>query len=50
MRPRRVAGVRQFWVEPRTGRNPKTGESVAVAAKRVMFFKAGKALRERVGS
>ena len=32
----------------RTGRNPKTGESVAVASKRVMFFKAGKELRERV--
>ena len=32
----------------RAGRNPKTGESVAVEAKRVMFFKAGKALRERV--
>ena len=32
----------------RAGRNPKTGESVAVEAKRVMFFKAGKAVRERV--
>jgi integration host factor subunit beta len=29
----------------RGGRNPKTGESVAVAAKRVMFFKAGKSVR-----
>ena len=32
----------------RTGRNPKTGESVAVEAKRVVFFKTGQALRERV--
>ena len=32
----------------RAGRNPKTGESVAVEAKRIMFFKAGKAVRERV--
>ncbi|MEO5350795.1 MAG: integration host factor subunit beta [Magnetococcus sp. YQC-3] len=32
----------------RTGRNPKTGASVQVEAKRVMFFKAGKQLRERV--
>jgi integration host factor subunit beta len=32
----------------RSGRNPKTGESVTVDAKRVMFFKAGKELRERV--
>ena len=30
------------------GRNPKTGEKVAVAAKRVLFFKTGKGLRERV--
>jgi integration host factor subunit beta len=32
----------------REGRNPKSGESVSVAAKRVMFFKAGKELKERV--
>jgi integration host factor subunit beta len=32
----------------RVGRNPKTGESVKVDPKRVMFFKAGKELRERV--
>lgn len=32
----------------RTGRNPKTGEAVAVAAKRVPHFKAGKELRERL--
>ena len=34
----------------RAGRNPKTGESVAVEAKRVLFFKTGKELRERVDS
>ena len=34
----------------RAGRNPKTGESVAVEAKRVLFFKTGKGLRERVDS
>jgi len=28
------------------GRNPKTGETVAVPAKRVPFFKAGKELKE----
>jgi integration host factor subunit beta len=32
----------------RAGRNPKTGESVKVDAKQVMFFKAGKELRELV--
>jgi integration host factor subunit beta len=33
---------------PYEGRNPKTGDSVPVAAKRVPFFKAGKTLREIV--
>ena len=33
---------------PRTGRNPKTGEKVAVPGKHVSHFKAGKELRERV--
>jgi integration host factor subunit beta len=32
----------------RTGRNPKTGETVHVPAKQVPFFRAGKSLRERV--
>ncbi len=33
---------------PRTGRNPKTGESVALPGKHVPHFKPGKQLRERV--
>jgi integration host factor subunit beta len=33
---------------PREGRNPKTGDSVDIPAKRVPFFKAGKELREMV--
>ena len=33
---------------PRQGRNPKTGEPVSIAAKRVPFFKAGKDLRTLV--
>jgi integration host factor subunit beta len=32
----------------RTGRNPKTGETVQVAAKHIPHFKAGKEMRERV--
>lgn len=32
----------------RTGRNPRSGESVEIPAKRVPHFKAGKALREAV--
>ena len=31
-----------------TGRNPKTGEKIAVSPKRLPFFKVGKELRERV--
>ncbi|XID75890.1 integration host factor subunit beta [Alkanindiges sp. WGS2144] len=34
--------------EPRVGRNPKTGDSVKVAAKAVPHFKPGKALRDAV--
>ncbi len=33
---------------PKTGRNPKTGELVKVAAKRRPHFKPGKELRDRV--
>lgn len=34
--------------DARMGRNPRTGESVPVEAKRLPFFKTGKALRERL--
>lgn len=34
--------------EARTGRNPRTGETVKVDAKRLPFFKTGKGLRERL--
>ena len=34
--------------KPRTGRNPKTGASVAVPAKRVPYFKPSKELRDLV--
>ena len=33
---------------PRIGRNPKTGDAVALSAKYVPHFKPGKELRERV--
>ncbi len=33
---------------PRMGRNPKTGDAVALPGKHVPHFKPGKALRERV--
>lgn len=36
--------------KPRKARNPKTGEKVDVPAKRVLHFKAGKALRETMNS
>ena len=35
---------------PRMGRNPKTGEAVALAGKHVPHFKPGKEMRERVNS
>lgn len=34
--------------DARKGRNPRTGETVMVEAKRLPFFKTGKALRERL--
>jgi len=34
--------------DPRTGRNPRTGQSVQVTGKVVPHFKPGKELRERV--
>jgi integration host factor subunit beta len=46
-----IRGFGSFVVKPRQarqGRNPKTGDLVAVAAKRVPFFKVGKELKLRV--
>jgi integration host factor subunit beta len=36
--------------DSRTGRNPRTGESVQVGEKYVPFFKTGKQLRERLNT
>jgi len=36
--------------DARTGRNPRTGESVEVEEKHVPFFKTGKLLRDRLNS
>jgi integration host factor subunit beta len=35
---------------PYTGRNPKTGESIAVKPKKLPYFKVGKELRENLTS
>jgi integration host factor subunit beta len=46
-----IRGFGSFVVkhrEAREGRNPRTGLTVTVAAKRVPFFKVGKELRVRV--
>jgi integration host factor subunit beta len=46
-----IRGFGSFVVkhrEAREGRNPRTGLTVTVAAKRVPFFKVGKELRGRV--
>lgn len=34
--------------EARTGRNPRTGENIEIAASRLPAFKAGKALKDKV--
>ncbi len=46
-----VTGFGRFSTKSRparTGRNPRTGESIAVAASKAPSFKAGKALRDRL--
>ncbi len=35
---------------PRKARNPKTGEAVEVPEKKVLYFKAGKALKESLNA
>ena len=36
--------------QARAGRNPRTGDTVAVPAKHVPYFKAGKEMRERLNA
>ncbi|MEZ4818503.1 MAG: HU family DNA-binding protein [Bdellovibrionota bacterium] len=46
-----IRGFGSFKVKeykPYTGRNPKTGDQVQGRAKKLPFFKVGKALKERV--
>ena len=48
-----IMGFGSFTVAERAeriGRNPKTGESITIAAARVPKFKAGKALKDAVQS
>lgn len=48
-----IRGLCSFYVKKHKsykGRNPKTGESVQVAPKKLPFFKFGKELKERVDS
>ena len=47
----RLVGFGTFSVADRkatTGRNPRTGETIQIAARRQAKFKAGKALKEAV--
>ena len=47
----RLVGFGTFLVskrEARTGRNPRTGQSIQIPAKKVPKFRAGKALKESV--
>jgi len=46
-----IRGLCSFYVKKYksyTGRNPKTGEKVKIASKKLPFFKPGKELKERV--
>jgi len=48
-----ICGLCSFFVkeyESYKGRNPRTGERVQMAPKRLPFFKCGKELKERVDS
>jgi len=48
-----IRGLCSFFVkeyQSYTGRNPKTGEQVVIAPKKLPFFKCGKQLRERIDS
>ena len=47
----KIRGLCSFYVKDYpgyTGRNPKTGETVQVSAKKLPFFKCGKDLKDRV--
>lgn len=49
----KLSGFGNFMLrdkKERPGRNPKTGEEVAVSARRVVTFRAGQKLRARVNS
>ena len=46
-----IRGLCSFYVKKYksySGRNPKTGEKVKIASKKLPFFKPGKELKERV--
>lgn len=46
-----IRGFGSFVVKDyraREGRNPKTGEKIPVAAKKLPFFKVGKELKQRI--
>ena len=46
-----IRGLCSFFVKKYggyTGRNPKTGEKVKIKPKKLLFFKVGKELKERV--
>jgi len=48
-----IRGLCSFYVKQYkayTGRNPKSGDAVSIAPKKLPFFKCGKELKERVDS
>ncbi len=45
-----VGTVKAVNKAARKSRNPKTGETITVPAKKVVVFKAGKAFKEKLGN
>ncbi len=46
-----IRGLGSFIIkdyDPYTGRNPKTGEPISVASKRLPYFRVGKEVKENV--
>lgn len=42
--------LQKVYKEARTGKNPRTGEAIQIAASKVPAFKAGKALKDVVNN
>jgi integration host factor subunit alpha len=51
-KPVKISGFGKFELRDKTGRpgrNPKTGEEIPITARRVVTFKPGQRLKEKIG-